>query len=1196
MYHLAHPVAQPNLLPYCQVDARNNITFEPQTKFIMRKFSGFIVWLFAFAAIFSYQQVEAQFNFVVTQATSDAEVEAWVDTIFLEGVEPQAINNISFSGDYRAVGHFTGGYFFGFTTPEGLVMTSGLADDVDESNVCNSGANASTNNNGVDGDQDLFKAANNTSSNDGCIIEFDFKPTADTVRFSYVFASEEYHDYVTASYNDVFGFFLSSKTPGDSLGPYSNNSKNIALVPGTNLPVSIHNVNFGGGGQTCTGKPTGCTNCQYFNDNSQSTDPNFQKFVYDAYTTAFVAKSAVQQCKWYHIKLAIGDAGDAVFDSGVLLEKGSFNPGNVTGDVEFDHPTVDSLIYESCNNHLAILYFRIAEPMGFPYTFPFEVAGSATRDVDYSLYTTTSSDSVYIPVGALYDSIIIRPYTDGEVEGEEDVKIIYSPQMCNSFSAHKDTSVIIIADNPAFPDTVRFYYTKCEDTLNLTFADMAGGVPPYKFDWLENGSFDSDPYEYNISGTDTSVVYCLLYDTCGHQAEDSAIVIVPEIEVTAGPDKEMCNDPSVTLEGVSDEAQYFYWTATPNDPSLSGQENIPQPTVSPTTTTEYVLTASDNCTHQEKDTTMVLMNGAVANASSNVNEICIGDSVVITVNDAATYQWSATPPDGSLAGQDTNQTIVVYPQQNTTYAISLVNDCGYSADDQLDIVVHLLPNANAGIDDSVCKGLTYLLQAAGGINYNWSSTPYDATLFANGQDTLANPVVTPGQQTQYTYLVLVTNNHGCVAEDSMHLFVKPIPTVDITNSSDSICFGDQVNLNAEGTDILPTWSATPIDPSLTGQENNISITVSPLVTTTYTLSAVATGFDCPATITKTIEVIPELKADFQLEHSRVCQHAPFQIVYSGNASDNATYTWNFDGGVVNTGSNAGPIDLQWDTTGVKTITLQVEEQGCISNTEQQNVEVLPTPVTGFSATPVEGCEPLEVAFTDTTTNTSGFVTYDWHFGSAGSSTVPSPNVTFDKEGVYPVSLLVTSDGDCKSFVERTNYIKVYDAPTATFSADPLETVLDQATIQFSNSSVSSDTLTYSWDFNDGSNSGIKNPSHTYAETGTYNVLLTVVTDNGCEDTYSTEITVHPDFAVFIPNAFTPNGDGLNDKFEVKGVGVKTYNLQIYSRWGELIYESDNLEKQWDAANTPGGTYVYVIHATTLLDKQIEEKGTVTVVK
>ncbi len=1160
----------------------------------MRNFSFLATVVLFTIAIFSFQQARAQFDFVVYEATSDDEVVAWVDTIFLAGVDGQAISSIEFHGDYKSVGRFTGGFFLGFSTPEGIVMTSGHAGDVDEANICNSDANANVNNNGVEGDPDLYKAASNTASHDGCIIEFNFKPTADTVRFSYVFASEEYHDYVTASFNDVFGFFLSNNS-GDSLGPYSNNSKNIAIIPGTNLPVTIHNVNFGGGGKTCTGKPGGCSNCQYLKDNSQSSDPAFDKFVYDALTTALVAKSAVQQCNWYHIKLAVGDAGDAAFDTGVLLEKGSFNPGNVLEETEFDHPTVDSLLYESCNNHVAILYFRIAEPMGYPYTFPFEVGGTATRGTDYDLYTTTGSDSIYIPVGSLYDSVIVKPYYDGVPDGTEDVRIIYSPQMCSSFATSKDTSIILIADNPPFPDTSRYYFTKCEDTLYLTFADIAGGVPPYTYDWFENGS--SDPaLQYIISGTDSAMVPCLLYDTCGHQNYNEAYVIVPEIDVTAGPDKEMCNEPSVTLEGASDGAQFFHWTANPTDPSLSGQESIPQPTVSPTTTTEYILVASDNCTHEEQDTTMVLMNGAVAIAYADKNEVCKGDSVVISVNDAATYQWTATPTDPSLIGQDTNQTIVVYPQQNTNYAVHIVNDCGYDADDNLSITVNALPNADAGIDGDVCKGLSFQLQASGGTEYKWSSDPFDSSLFTDGQDTLPNPNVTPDQQTEYTYIVMVTDNHGCVAEDSMKLFVKPVPTVDVNSTSDTICYNEPVTIDAVGTDITPTWSAEPADPTLTGQENNLSINVTPLITTTYTLSAVATGYDCPATIKKTVEVIPQLLSSFDIDGDKVCQNTPFQVVYSGNASPNATYTWNFDDGEINTGSGAGPIDLQWPTTGTKDITLTVTESGCNSDTAKQTVEVLPTPVTGFFADPLEGCEPLEVQFTDTTSNTSGYVSWKWNFQDHGTSELQSPSVTFDKEGEYNVSLQVTSEGNCKSSAERTAYIKVFDTPTAGFEANPEETVLEESTITFTDKSTTTDNLSYNWDFNDGNSSTDANPVHTYQATGSYDVSLTVVTEHGCEDTYSYEITVHPDFAVFIPNAFSPNGDGLNDTFKVKGIGVKDYLLQIYSRWGKLIYESNNLETEWDAADVPGGTYIYVIHATTLLDKPIEEKGSVTVVK
>ena len=1169
----------------------------------MRNFS-FIATVFLFTiTLFSFQQAKAQFDFVVTQATSDDEVVAWVDTIFLAGVDPQSFSSIEFHGDFKSVGRFTGGFFLGFTTPEGIIMTTGYAEFADKANECNSNQNATKNNNGVDGDQDLEQLTNfQYDGYDACIIEFNFKPTADTVRFNYVFGSEEYHDYALNGFNDVFGFFLSENN-GDSLGPFLNNAKNIAIIPGTTLPVSINNINYGQGSSSftvCNGNPGGCNHCIYLRDNSiYNPNPNsvFQQFVYDAYTSKLVAKSAVKQCNWYHIKLAVGDMGDGNYDTGVLLEKGSFNPGTVVEETEFDHPTIDSLLYESCNNHIAVLYFRIAEPVGFPYTFPFEIGGDATRGTDYELYTTcvTHSDSVFIPVGATYDSIIIRPFSDTDAEGTEEVRVIFSPQMCSSFATSKDTSIVLISDNPPFPDTTRYYFTKCEDTLYLTFNDIAGGVSPYRYDWFENNS--SDPaLQYIITGSDSVMVPCLMYDTCGYQSYNEAYVLVPDVQVTAGPDKEMCNDPSVTLEGASDEAQHFHWTANPADPSLSGQESIPQPTVSPTLTTEYILKASDNCTHTEHDTTMVLMNGAVATASSDKNEICLGDSVVITVNNAATYKWTPSPPDPSLGSQDTSQTIVVYPTQNTTYSVHIVNDCGYDADDNVSIIVNPLPNANAGIDGEVCKGLTFQLQASGGTEYKWSSDPFDSSLFTDGQDTLPNPTVTPDAQTEYTYIVMVTDNHGCVAEDSMKLFVKPVPAVDVTSSDDTICYGSQISLDAIGTDIIPTWSSEPYDPDVESQKNNLTITVSPDTTTTYTLSAVATGFDCPATIKKTVHVIPQLFATFQTEGPKVCQNTPYQVVYSGNATSNANYVWGFEDGEINTGSGAGPIDLQWPTTGTKIITLTVEESGCNSNMEQQTVEVLPTPITGFTATPVEGCEPLEVKFTDTSSNTSGYVSWEWNFGSQGSSELQSPSFTFDQEGDYTVSLQVTSDGNCKSSIERTAFIKVFDSPTSGFEANPEETVLDEATIDFTNLSTSVDGLSYEWDFNDGNTSTDKDPKHTYEATGAYEVSLTVITNHECEDTYLYEITVHPDFAVFMPNAFTPNGDGLNDTFKVKGIGVKKYLLQIFSRWGKMIYESTNLEDEWDAADVPGGTYIYVIHATTLLDKPIEERGSVTVVK
>jgi len=193
-------------------------------------------------------KANAQFNLSITKCADSAAVIALIDTVFLDGVNQNQYKNISFTGDPGAVGYFNGGYIFGFYRPQGIVMSSGFVEDLDGGNNCDSYANGNTSG-GSDSD---LAAASGESIQDACIIEFDFMPTGDTARFNYIFGSEEYHEWVNTQWNDVFGFFLSG--PGIN-GTYSNGSINIAVVPGTTLPVSISNVNCGRQQTMCTPPP-----------------------------------------------------------------------------------------------------------------------------------------------------------------------------------------------------------------------------------------------------------------------------------------------------------------------------------------------------------------------------------------------------------------------------------------------------------------------------------------------------------------------------------------------------------------------------------------------------------------------------------------------------------------------------------------------------------------------------------------------------------------------------------------------------------------------------------------------------------------------------------------------------------------------------------------------------------------------------
>ncbi|NOY51733.1 MAG: PKD domain-containing protein [Chlorobi bacterium] len=1137
-------------------------------------------------------------DFTVYPCADSAAVVALIDTVFLKSVPVYAKQNIKFYGDPSSVGYFKNGYFLGFTKGQGIIMTSGLSDDVDKENVCESGANANTNNNGVENDADLSQLANGKATHDVCIIEFQFKPTADSATFKYVFASEEYHDYVFATFNDVFGFFLSG--PGIN-GPFSLNSKNIAEIPGTHTPVAIDNVNFGKGGITCKGKPSGCTNCEYFKDNSQSDDPNFKKFVYDGYTTSLPAKSGVSQCQWYTIRLKVGDVGDGAFDTGVFLEKGSFNLGTVDAIPEYTHPTIDSLVYESCNNHDVNMVFDLSTQMGFDYYIPYKIEGSATLGDDYQKIVNLE-DTLFFPSGSTRDSIIFYSfYEDFITEGQEDIQVIYRAEMCNPFLT--DTAFVLILDKPYFGDTTRRYETYCEDTITLSFGDQyLTGIPPYSYEWLP-GSFLTQTFDFAISGTDSAEVYCIVSDTCGRQVLDTAIIIATPIYSNAGPDKDLCNVTSVQLEGSSEGAQAFFWTSNPVDPSLAGQETIPDPVVSPPGTTEYVLEVSDNCTHLDTDTTMALLEGASAFAIADTNVICIGDLSQLTINQGAvdeTYVWTSSPNDPSLSGQENNQVVNVTPTTTTTYSVTVTNACDFTASTDISITVNPLPNASAGLDNSICFGDSFNLEASGGTDYVWTSAPVDPSL--GGQDSTYNPIVTPDQQTNYTYSVQVTDANGCVNTDDMILQVDPVPDISLDVPDDFACYGETVSLTAVGTATDLTWTANPPDASLTGQETNAVINVTPLETTTYTLVGNVAGFNCPATLEQTITVKPELFSTFALQSDLVCENEALIVNYTGNAGTAANYSWYFDGASINSGSGQGPYDVQWDSEGTKTDSLTVEEDGCRAETFSLDLNVVRSPVADFISDSISGCAPLEVVFSSTSSNTTDNVTYNWDLGNGSGGTTESVSTTYIIPGQYDVKLEITNNGQCSDSKTVNAFIDVNETPVADFDLVPPESILedDKATIDFSNTSVSGDALSYSWEFGDSQTSTTASPTHVYTQAGIYTVTLDIITANGCSSNMEKELTIHPDFVVYAPNAFSPNGDGMNDFFEIKGIGLKAYNLQVFSRWGELIFESNNIEDQWDGKYNgdfvPTGTYVYTIKYTSMLDKDKVLEGSVTVLK
>jgi gliding motility-associated-like protein len=251
------------------------------------------------------------------------------------------------------------------------------------------------------------------------------------------------------------------------------------------------------------------------------------------------------------------------------------------------------------------------------------------------------------------------------------------------------------------------------------------------------------------------------------------------------------------------------------------------------------------------------------------------------------------------------------------------------------------------------------------------------------------------------------------------------------------------------------------------------------------------------------------------------------------------------------------------------------------------VEIYPLPEVNFTVDTNFGCQPFRAWFTDQTYIPTPYLLsqWEWSFGD-GTGTVSSQNpehTYWDEElgdfdtGVYTVSLQVTSANGCVSDTSYENYMVEYPKPVALFSVDPERTEI--LFPKFNITDISTPNVVdwyYTW--GDNGTSTIQHPSHVYQDTGSYNIVQYVTTQFGCMDTAEFTVIVDPDFRFYIPSAFTPDADDINDEFFGSGIGIKEYKMRIYDRWGELIFESNEHDYHWDGTyrgeQVQKGVYVY----------------------
>jgi gliding motility-associated-like protein len=782
--------------------------------------------------------------------------------------------------------------------------------------------------------------------------------------------------------------------------------------------------------------------------------------------------------------------------------------------------------------------------------------------------------------------------------------------VCNQFCCDTSTQTIFVSPGPQISAGIDRSFCAGDGPVMLLDTVLAGtGFAPYTYSWWCNAPLlcgITDPYVSHPMvnpGASPMTYYFQVTDNMGCRSNiDSTIVTVLEKpKVNAGPDQFICDAPTAPgafLNGtVVNSAQvagpyHYSWfcNTSPNCGMAVGSDTMPNPYVFPDQTTIYtlVVTAANGCssdvtTLDTLSTTTVWVNETPIVDAGPTLSICYNASAILqgTLSGGGPNYTTIWTPNDAAAGLS-NPAILnptVSPDFTTLFTLSVTSN-GCTGTDTTSVVVHTLPTGS--IDPPVadiCQGDTICLNGLADGDPTGVQYTYSWSALGGGSGGILNPtsgVACFSPLTTTTYQVHVASPYCAGFLDDVLLQVNPTPTPSITTQDTLICEGTTIQLKSTysftGTPVaapvLFQWS--PDDGSiLDATVQNPFVT--PTQNTVYELTTSVAG-QCPRKDKVYVEVIPFAPLVASADTTLICKDGTVQLnVAGGNPTQH--YTWS-PGMYLNDSSIQNPIASLTDTT---TFTVTVNAGGCTA-TDNITIYVAPTPTADFYHTNVHGCDTLAVQFFE---NTTDDLAYIWNFGdNTPVSNEQNPYHNFTVPGSYTTTLTVIGAGGCSATASQGPFV-VHDGSFAGFYSIPSindSIFLPDARVQFTDTSTGA--ITWLWDFGDGNISTEPNPSHTYLNAGKYPVTLTVTNEYGCSNVVmqSPYLVIAPD--LFVPNIFTPNGDGIHDTWELMYLGTEKIAIAVYDRWGKLMYEHNNLETLWDGKNQAKpcseGVYFYSI--------------------
>lgn len=1062
------------------------------------------------------------------------------------------ITGVTFSGNGAQIGRFTNGLTnIGYAS--GMIMATG---DINVAVGPNDQDNASMGGGGGTPDPDLTAMSGSGSIFDMANIEFDFTPTQSPLTFEYVFASEEYCEYVGSQFNDAFGFFISG--PGIN-GPFGG-AANIAVIPGNpGVYVTINNVNH----QSFSGLYVNNTGP---NGSLCGQQPSFAAAVnevqFDGFTRKMVAIANVIPCQTYRIKLKIGDVGDGIFDSAVFLKAGSFDGGG-NASVDFvvnGDPDID-VVYESCGE-VKLIFDRVGGNLNTPLPVQYTIGGTATPGADYSPIPAV----VVIPSGQDKVEITVNITNDLIIEGDETIVLTLN----NPCSCLEPREILTIRDLPrleALADTVVI----CGSGAGTLTATGIGGVEPYRYQW-SNGS--TDPSITPFVGVSTNFRVTVT-DDCGKTAVATARIIVsplPNAQLLP-PAPQICPGSSALININFNGTGPFEITYSLNgddQPAITGIYNDP-----------FQLEIFDPGLYRIVSVTDSL--GCVGNGQgllliteSNLNLTGVATNITCTGGNNGSINTTVVGGQGpynyTWVGP-VNIANIPDPLNLTAGNYQVTVTDGFGCIDSLSFLL-AAPNPMIPSVDSVSiancanpNGGTVNLSVTGGApnyTYNWSNG-------VNVQD--------PTNLAAGNYTVTITDQNNCKAIVSATIpgdFDPPTASANVLGQL--TCYNPQINLNgagsSEGPEFRYAWSAGP--GNITGGANTLTPTVNQAGAYTILVTDQSNGCTSSASVSVTADqTLPS--ADAGPTQTITC--SLLNPVLDGSGSSQGpdfTYQWTASQGgvIVSGGSTANPTV---GSTGLYAIVVTNAVNGC-TRTDTVSVSInTQAPSAVVAQPPILTCTANNVTLNGSNSTPTGLLSFQWStVNGAIQSGQNTPNAVVTAAGEYTLVVTNTVNGCTDS--RTVTVLPDNSIPAVTATAGGIITCAVQEVALNGAGSSAGANFTYQWTTTNGQIvSGANSLQAVAGAPGQYTLIVTN-TSNNCTATFN--LTVPADLTNPVADAGNNQVlDCTTPTLTLNGGGSSQGNNFIYS-WtasngGNILGGGNTLTP---IINTPG-TYTLQVTNT-----------------